>query len=266
MVTLAGASLPDNPAASGLEMLTGLTAVVLAAGKGTRMGSSLPKVLHEVQGRPMVCYVISSLQTAGVSRIIAVVGHQAELVTPVLPPHVLYAYQREQRGTGHALMCASPLCPREGSLLVVCGDTPLLRPATLRELVEQRSATNDACVILTFMPEDPTGYGRILRDAEGRVNAIVEQRDADPQTLHIRESNSGVYCFDPSLVFRALEAVRPDNAQGEYYLTDVVRILLAQGKSVSTLMCGDPEEVTGINTPAQFAQAAAIMSRERRSE
>ncbi|GAB4155076.1 MAG: hypothetical protein Kow00107_05020 [Planctomycetota bacterium] len=265
MVTLAGESLPDKTAASEPEMLHEAMAVILAAGKGTRMRSSLPKVLHEIHGRAMLSYVISSLEAAGIPRIVTVVGYQAERVIAVLPPEVLYAYQPEQLGTGHAVMCAAPFCPRHGSLLVVCGDTPLLKPDTLRRLVTERRNTNAAAVMLTFFPPDPAGYGRVKRAEDGRVTAVVEHRDASEDELKIREANSGVYCFDPARLFPALEKIKADNSQGEYYLPDVLKVFLSQGDAVSTVCCDDPDEVAGVNTLEQLERVAGILGKDRRN-
>jgi len=237
------------------------TAVILAAGKGTRMKSDLPKVLIPVAGRAMLLRVISSVRRAGIPRIVTVVGHQAQRVAAALPSDVLYVEQREQLGTAHALAQAAPLCPRTGSLLVLCGDTPLLAPGTLASLVERRERTGAWAVMLTAVLDNPSGYGRVVRDGTGSVRGVVEHRDADEATLAVREVNTGVYCFDASRVFEELGGVDRHNAQSEYYLPDVLRRMLEHGGGVETVTLSDPREALGVNTPEQLARAEAVLNR-----
>ncbi len=239
------------------------TAVILAAGKGTRMHSELPKVLHAVADKPMLHHVISSIRLADIPRIVAVVGHRYELVTAVLPSDVLYAIQSEQKGTAHAFAQAAPLCPRTGSVLVVCGDTPLLRHETLLRLIDVRETSGTAAVMLTMIVENPTGYGRVVRDKDGEVTGVVEHRDANEAQLKIHEVNSGVFCFDAAKVFDALGRVKNDNSQGEYYLPDVLKVLLSAGEKVLGVVCEDAEEVLGVNTVEQLEFVSAILKQRQ---
>jgi bifunctional UDP-N-acetylglucosamine pyrophosphorylase / glucosamine-1-phosphate N-acetyltransferase len=234
-------------------------AIVLAAGEGTRMRSALPKVAHEILGIPVIRYVVDSARSAGVGRIVTVIGHGADAVGALVGDTEI-AVQKERLGTGHAVKCAeSMLAGLEGPVLVLAGDAPLLRPETLVGLVDRWCETGAACVLLAARFPDPTGYGRIVRDAAGAVVAIVEQRDLEPDSLATDECNAGVYCFDAQLLFAALERVTPHNAQGEYYLTDVIGLLHADGLAVEALTVADPDETHGINTRVQLAHAARVM-------
>ena len=238
--------------------------VILAAGQGTRMKSERAKVLHEICGRPMVHYVLEASREAGVSRHILVVGHQAEQVRERIGegPGIEYALQAEQKGTGHALLQAAPLLQGyEGHVLVLCGDTPLLTAWVLRSLMDHHRESGAAATLLVASLENPAGYGRVLRDRNGRVIRIVEERDAGPAEAAVREINTGIYCFRAPSVFRALHSLAPDNAQGEYYLTDVVAVLVSRGEKVETVVAGDPSVVAGINNRRQLAEVEAIMRR-----
>ncbi len=235
-------------------------AVVLAAGAGTRMRSALPKVLHPLAGRPMLEYPLAALKKAGASRLVAVVGHGAEAVKRALPAGVDWAPQEKPRGTGHALACArAALGSFRGTLLVAGGDGPLLRAATLKALLRAHRARRHAATVLAAVPDDPSGYGRVLRDPRGGLAAIVEEREASPAQRALREVNAGVYCFESPLIWKALSALKPDNSKGEYYLTDVLAWLKAQGHSCGVQACPDPQEALGVNNRVELARAEAIL-------
>ena len=238
-------------------------ALVLAAGQGTRMNSDLPKVLHPMLGRPLLGYVLAALDDLGVGRTLVVIGHQRERVQAEFAGADLeWVVQAEQRGTGHAVLMAGPaLSEFQGTLLVVCGDTPLLRAPALHHLLEAHRTSGAAGTVLSTRVPDPKGYGRIIRApeiGEDAIAAIVEQRDATPEQTAIDEINSGNYAFD----YRALEGVLSQltahNAQGEYYLTDTVRLLLQSGRKASVMCAPDHRELLGINTPEQLREAERI--------
>ncbi|MGH2426262.1 MAG: bifunctional UDP-N-acetylglucosamine diphosphorylase/glucosamine-1-phosphate N-acetyltransferase GlmU [bacterium] len=239
-------------------------AVVLAAGKGKRMKSDLPKVLHRVSGQALVTYVLETLRAAGVEDPIIVVGHGAEGVRAIGGPRARFVDQVEQRGTGHAVMQALPLLPQQTQqsdpVLVLYGDTPLLTPDTIRALLEQHRSSEAAVTMLTAELSDPTGYGRIIRDGDGRVQRIVEDADASSEEKQVREINAGTYVYNPAALREALKGLVPHNAQGEYYITDTVSWLLSRGRTVSALL-GTPEETMGINSRRELAQVEAVMRR-----
>ncbi|MEK6259272.1 MAG: NTP transferase domain-containing protein [Planctomycetota bacterium] len=246
-------------------MTDGVLAVVLAAGKSTRMKSALPKVLHEVCGRPMIEYVLDAARAAGVSRIVAVVGHRAELVRAQLSPHkdVEFALQNEQKGTGHAvMMCRDQLASHCGSVLVLAGDTPLLKSESLAALLKTQIDSKAAAVIGTTDTEANQGLGRIVRDAAGLFERIVEERDATNEQKQIREINTGCYAFDSQALLGALDRIRPDNNQAEYYLTDCPLVLKRDGRIVSAANVFATEEALGVNTRAQLAEVTSTL-RER---
>ncbi|MBM7866388.1 bifunctional UDP-N-acetylglucosamine diphosphorylase/glucosamine-1-phosphate N-acetyltransferase GlmU [Heliobacterium gestii] len=236
------------------------TAVVLAAGKGTRMKSRQPKVLHAVAGQPMICHVLDALADCGVAQPVVVVGHGGEAVQQCLGDRARYAWQQEQLGTGHAVMMARPEVSEEvETVMVLCGDTPLLTGATLAALWETHEKTGAMGTVLTAVIGEPKGYGRILRDDAGHVAAIVEEKDADENQKAIREINAGTYCFDRAALFAALDAITPANAQGEYYLTDVLAIFRRQGGRVAAHTLTDEREILGINSRSQLAEAEAVL-------
>jgi bifunctional UDP-N-acetylglucosamine pyrophosphorylase/glucosamine-1-phosphate N-acetyltransferase len=232
------------------------------------MKSDLPKVLHPVGGRPMIEHVLDAARAAGVGRIIVVVGHQAERVREALAPHrdVEFALQLEQKGTGHAvLMCADALARHDGPVLILAGDTPLLRGESLKALLDEQQSQRAACVIGTAVTDANEGLGRIVRDAAGEFVKIVEQKDATPAEAAIREINTGCYVFDCRLLFSALARVRTDNRQGEYYLTDCPAILMADGLRVIAAPRLDILEAKGVNTPEQLADVErALCARSAR--
>lgn len=240
--------------------MSNVFAVILAAGQGTRMKSKLYKVLHPVCGKPMVQHVVDHIQTLDVNRIVTVVGHGAEKVQQQLGDKSEYVLQAEQLGTAHAVQQAEAILGNEeGTTLVVCGDTPLIRPETMQALFEHHQATNAKATILTAIAENPTGYGRILRGNNGQVEQIVEQKDASAEQQLVREINTGTYCFDNKLLFETLKLVKNDNAQGEYYLPDVIEILQKQGDIVEAYVTDDFEETLGVNDRVALSQAETLM-------
>mgnify|MGYP001369276937 FL=1 len=237
-----------------------LAAVILAAGKGTRMKSNRAKVLHEIAGRAMLHYPLQAARQAGFERLHVVVGHQADQVRETLAESgVCFVDQTEQLGTGHALLCASEsLADFSGTLLLLCGDVPLLREETLRELLETHRQERAAVTVLTAELENPAGYGRIIRDGEA-ILRIVEEKDATPEEKLVGEINTGTYLFDAQYVFSALQGLGRDNAQGEYYLTDVVEAAFSAGLPTRAVTLDEPNEAMGINDLAQLAEATALM-------
>jgi len=234
--------------------------LVLAAGQGTRMVSDLAKVLHPMAGQPLLAHVLESLDALGVGRVLVVIGHQRERVRAAFAESdVEWVVQAEQRGTGHAVLMAGPALEAfEGTLLVVCGDTPLLRAATLDELLQVHARTQSDVTVLSMRLPDPTGYGRIVRGAGDTIEAIVEHRDATSEQRRIDEVNSGIYAFHyPSLV-SALSGLTARNAQGEYYLTDTVGLLRRAGKRTAVVCATDYRELLGINTREQLEEAERI--------
>ena len=241
-----------------------MVAVILAAGKGTRMKSALPKVLHAVGGRPMLRHVMTAAEQAGAKRTIVVVGFGGDQVQAKIGAAAEYVLQAEQLGTGHAMMQVQPvLAGFSGTILLLCGDTPLLTDKTLLALVAAHQQSGAAATVLTAMPADATGYGRILRNESGQVLGIVEQKDATPEQKKIGEINTGIYCFEAAPLFAALAGLTCNNAQGEYYLTDVLAILAQAGQQVGAVEVSDFQETLGINSRLQLAEAEAILRRRK---
>jgi bifunctional UDP-N-acetylglucosamine pyrophosphorylase/glucosamine-1-phosphate N-acetyltransferase/UDP-N-acetylglucosamine pyrophosphorylase len=240
------------------------TAVVMAAGKGTRMKSELPKVLCEVCGRPMIEYVLDTLEKARVERIIAVVGYRADLVREKLAhrKNLEYAEQLEQKGTGHAVMMCRPLIAGyEGPILVVAGDCPMIQEASVRGLFEAYEKEAVSCVIGTAYKDDPKGLGRIVRDAAGNFERIVEEKDAAEDQRKITEVNMSYYLFRTPDLLGVLDFLKTDNAQGEYYITDAPAVLLQQKKKVVALPILKPVEGLGINNVEELAVVNDTMSK-----
>lgn len=238
-------------------------AIILAAGKGTRMKADLPKVVHEVGGRAMVCAVVDACLDAGCSRVVVVVGYKQELVREALAGYdgrVEFAEQLEQHGTGHAVMCARGAFEGAGEcdVFVLCGDGPLIRPRTLATVLATHRSSGAAATIATSVIADPEGYGRIARDADGRFVGIVEQKNATPEQLAIREINPSYYCFSSSALFDALDHVERNEATGEYYVTDVPALLMEAGRGVEVVEAVPPEDVLSINTPEQLAEVDRV--------
>lgn len=242
--------------------MTNLFAVVLAAGKGTRMKSSLYKVLHPVCGKPMVDHVVSNMEKLGATEIVSVVGHGAEMVKDTLGERSTYVVQEEQLGTAHAVQQAEAVLDgREGTTVVICGDTPLITPETIQQLMTTHHEAGAKATILTAIVDDPTGYGRILRGEDELVTGIVEQKDATPEQQKVQEINSGTYCFDNKALFEALKKVDNNNSQGEYYLTDVISILKEQGEAIAAFAAADADELLGVNDRVALSQAESYMRR-----
>ncbi|UPM54411.1 bifunctional UDP-N-acetylglucosamine diphosphorylase/glucosamine-1-phosphate N-acetyltransferase GlmU [Gottfriedia acidiceleris] len=235
-------------------------AIVLAAGKGTRMKSKLYKVLHPVCGKPMVQHVVDHVMSVGVQNIVTVVGHGAELVKTQIGDHSEYALQAEQLGTAHAVIQAAPMLKdKEGTTLVICGDTPLISPETIQALFDEHEKLQAKATILTAHLEDSTGYGRIIRGENGSVLKIVEHKDASPEELTVQEINTGTYCFDNKALFEALNEVNNNNAQGEYYLPDVIEILKAKGEIVAAYKTANFDETLGVNDRYALSIAESVM-------
>jgi bifunctional UDP-N-acetylglucosamine pyrophosphorylase/glucosamine-1-phosphate N-acetyltransferase/UDP-N-acetylglucosamine pyrophosphorylase len=237
-------------------------AIILAAGKGTRMKSDLPKVLCEANGRPLVKYVIDSLKRAGVTGFVVVVGYRAELVQAALAddPSIQFAFQTEQLGTGHAvMMCRELLKRHRGPVVVVAGDSPMLQAESVGLLLNEFSATRPACVLGTLIHPNPTGLGRIVRDQAGNFLGIVEHKDATPEQLKINETNMSTYVFDCQKMLAALEHLTDNNRQKEYYITDLPAIMLRANEDVRALPVLKPIESLSVNTIEQLAEVEAAM-------
>jgi bifunctional UDP-N-acetylglucosamine pyrophosphorylase / glucosamine-1-phosphate N-acetyltransferase len=245
----------------------GVTALVLAAGQGTRMNSDLAKVLHPMAGRPLLGHVLDCLSRLGVGRTVVVIGHQRERVQAQFAGvDVDWAIQAEQRGTGHAVLMAGPqLEDFEGMLLVVCGDTPLLRAGTLNALLEHHARSGAAATVLSMKLPDPTGYGRIVRGADDSLVRIVEHRDASERERANHEVNSGIYAFRYPELVRALAGLTAHNDQGEYYLTDTIELMRGAGQKVAVVCAPDYRELMGINTVAQLEEAERLYQELRKS-
>ena len=241
-----------------------LTTIILAAGKGTRMKSSLPKVLHKAGGKAMLAHVLDAAKEAGAGRSIVVVGFGGAAVEEALAGEAEFVTQAEQLGTGHAVLQTESLLRGEkGTVLVLCGDTPLLTGTLLKKLVEEHAAAGAKATVLTAVMPDATGYGRVIRAADGTVAKIVEHKDATKEELGVREINSGIYCFSAPDLFAALHEVGNDNAQGEYYLPDVLEILKQKGEKIFAVAADSYEETLGVNSRAQLAASEKILRRRK---
>jgi len=226
-------------------------AIVLAAGKGTRMKSELPKVLCEAAGRPLVSYVIDALRTAGVGKIVAVIGYRADLVKEALQsdPNINFALQEEQLGTGHAvMMCREAVANHNGPVIVVAGDSPMMQSDSIAALLKDYAETSPACILGTLIHEDPTGLGRIGRDGDGNFTGIVEHKDATEEQRAINEVNMSTYVFDCQKMLGALDRLTDNNTQKEYYITDVPGIMLSDKEDVRALPVLKPIEALSVNT------------------
>lgn len=237
------------------------SALILAAGKGVRMKSDMPKVLHKVCGTPMLQYVLEAARGAGLDPVRVVIGYGAERIREHFAgANVEWIEQKEQLGTGHAVMTATPMYKGfSGDVVALYGDVPLLKAETISALLAAHRRAKALCTVLTAKVDDPTGYGRIVRSKSGALKAIVEQRDATKAQLKIREMNSGIMAFDGPTLFETIRRVKNDNSQREYYLTDVVEMLSRKRGKVATFTVDDPREILGINSRAQLAEVSRIM-------
>ncbi len=235
-------------------------AVVLAAGKGTRMKTNKSKVVHKIYGKELVTRVVENAYKAGINDIVTVVGHKREEVEKVLGDSVKYAYQEELLGTGHTVMQAIPFLEgKKGKVVILYGDVPLIRPETIKKLVTKSVMDREYATILTAIYDNPTGYGRVIRDIGGNVKAIVEEKDATEEERYITEINAGVYCFDIEELILALEKLTPNNAQGEYYLTDVIKIMNNKGLKTGAIIVEDDTEILGVNDRTQLEMLTRIL-------
>jgi len=248
--------------------MANLHVVILAAGKGTRMKSALPKVLHHVAGKPMIYYVLQLAEPLKPSSITLVVGHMKEAIRQAMVsrPQVQFAVQEPQLGTGHALLQASGLLEgKSGTLLLLSGDVPLLKRHTLQRLIAHHQDTGAAATVLTTIVPQPYGYGRIVRE-QGQIARIVEERDASPEERQIAEVNTGVWAFDIAPLFAALRGLAAANAQGEYYLTDLVSTYRRQNRRVEAVVSDEPDQMRGINSRIELAEASRIVRQKKNEE
>jgi UDP-N-acetylglucosamine diphosphorylase/glucosamine-1-phosphate N-acetyltransferase len=238
-----------------------LAAIVLAAGKGKRMKSDLPKVLHVLSGKPLVEHVLDTLSELSVSKAVVVVGYKAGQVEKAIArPGVTFVLQKKQLGTGHAVQMAErELTGFEGDTIVLAGDVPLLRSSTVAKMIDVHRETGAVATVLTAKLPDPIGYGRIIRDGNSMVRRIVEHKDASDEERKIDEINTGTFIFQTKPLFEALRSVDNDNSQGEYYLTDVMQVFMQQGFSTAAYCAEDYRETIGVNSPDELAQAESLM-------
>ncbi len=234
-------------------------AVILAAGKGTRMESDLPKVIHTIDGKPMAEYVIEAVKEAGMEDICLIVGYKAEQVKEAITSKVSFCLQEEQLGTGHAVKCACDFIGTSGEVCVLCGDTPLITGETLKKAMEYHENSKNQMTVISAIMEDPTGYGRIIRDEQGEFLKNVEHKDATEEERQSKEVNSGMYIFSCKDLSYALTQINNDNAQGEYYLPDTLEIIRNKGGKVGAYVLEDATEMSGVNTKAQLEEATRIM-------
>lgn len=237
-----------------------IIAIVMAAGKGTRMKSKNSKLVQKIYGKEIVKRAVENAQKAGVRDIVAVVGYKKEEVMKVLGDDIKYAFQDEMLGTGHAVMQAKEyLKGKKGKVLVLNGDVPLIRPETLNKLIEKSIENKEYATLLTAIYDDPTGYGRIVRDEGGNIEGIVEEKDTTPEQKKIKEINAGIYCFDIEALLKALEKVTPNNKQGEYYITDVIQIMNDSGLKTGAVLVEDNTEILGINDRIQLGILTKVL-------
>jgi UDP-N-acetylglucosamine diphosphorylase/glucosamine-1-phosphate N-acetyltransferase len=241
--------------------MSGISTVILAAGKGKRMNSDLPKVLHSLNGRPMIHYVIDVAEEIGSEKIVVIVGHKKELILEATKGrNVVFVEQKEQLGTGHAVLQTRPLFQNyKGDILVLSGDVPLLTADSLKNLIKIHDQQKPLATLLTAELDDPKGYGRIVRNAAGYVEKIVEDKDADDIIRQIKEINVGIYIFQSESLFETLPMVKNDNRQGEYYLPDVIKMYVERNKKIAAVLTPDVEETHGINDVNQLKHAEQIL-------
>jgi bifunctional UDP-N-acetylglucosamine pyrophosphorylase/glucosamine-1-phosphate N-acetyltransferase len=239
-------------------------AIILAAGESTRMKTQTPKVLHEVCGRPMLAYVLDACRQASIDKMYVVVGYGKEEVIERFADSddVCWVEQVEQKGTAHAVKCCKEqLADFKGQVLVLCGDGPLLRAETIEELIETHEAEKSAVTLATMVLDEPRGYGRIVRDGQGNIQEIVEERDCSEEQRAIKEVNPSYYCFEKETLFEVLEKVRPDNVKKEYYLTDAVRLVLAMGRKAFAVRAVRPEDALSVNSRQELCKVNEVMQR-----
>ena len=231
--------------------------IILAAGKGTRMRSDLPKVVFEIAGEPMINRVINTARQVDSERIIVVIGYKREIVKSVIPADecIHFAVQEPQNGTGHAIMvCKDQIEDFQGIVFILYGDVPLLTSATLKKMYKTHIDESSACTVLTAVMDDPLQYGRIVREGDGSFKKIVEHKDASESERKIKEINTGIYCYNSQDLPESISKLKNENSQGEYYLTDTLEILRNEGRHVSTLILDDNVEASGVNSPEQLKE------------
>lgn len=250
-----------------MNKMEDIMAIVIAAGKGTRMKSKNSKLVQKIYGKEIVKRAYENVKKAGVEDVIVVVGHQKEQVMQVLGENAKYVEQKEMLGTGHAVMKATPLLKdKKGKILAVYGDVPLLRPETLKKLLDRGIEKNEAATMLTAIYENPKGYGRVIRNAEGNVESIVEELDATEEQRKIQEINAGIYCFDIPELLVALEKIQPSKVKGEYYLTDVIEIMASKGLKVGAVVVEDNSEILGVNDRMQLQMLTKVLQHRINTE
>ncbi len=235
----------------------GFWTIILAAGQGKRMRSDLAKVLHPVCGVPMLAYSVAAARAAGAKNIVVVIGHQAARIRELFDKDdLIFVEQRALLGTGHAVLQTGEVFKDyTGTVVILCGDVPLIRPETVRALYDRYRSDDAVLTVLTTIPAEPAGYGRVVKAKDGQVIKIVEDKDASPDEKQIREINTGIYCAESPFLFDAVGNLGNRNAQGEYYLTDIVEIASSKGLRVTSILADDPEEVMGINTSEELEKA-----------
>ncbi len=240
----------------------GLAAIILAAGKGTRMNSDLTKVLHSICGKPMVSYATALARNLGAGKTVVVVGHQASMVMETMAGEdLIYAVQKEQLGSAHAvLQAARALHDFDGDVLILCGDVPLLLVNTVKALLASHLSNKDAITVMTTVLDDPGSYGRVVKNEKGDVLKIVEARDASEEEKMITEVNTGIYCADSAFLFEAVKKIDNKNSQGEYYFTDIFEIARRGNYKTGSFIIDDPSEAMGINTPYDLKVAETIVA------
>ena len=237
-----------------------IIAIVMAAGKGTRMNSNKSKLVHKIYGKELVKRSVENAKKAGVTDVVTIIGHLKEQVQEVLKDEVIYREQKEMLGTGHAVMQAIDyLKEKQGKVLVLNGDVPILRPETINRLIEKSTQNNEYATILTAIYDNPAGYGRIIRDEGGNVQGIIEDKDLLEDQKHIKEINAGIYCFDIQELIKALSEITPNNAKGEYYLTDVIKIMNNKGLKTGAVIVEDNTEILGVNDRIQLEVLTKIL-------
>jgi UDP-N-acetylglucosamine diphosphorylase/glucosamine-1-phosphate N-acetyltransferase len=248
-------------------MRKNVAVIILAAGMGTRMKSDKAKVLHEVHGRPMIHYVVETARKIAGDDVILVVGNQAQEVRAIISntAELLFAYQEEQLGTGHAVLCALPQIPEHcDQVIILCGDVPLIQPETIAALVEDHLRARRDVSLLAVEMDNPSGYGRVLLDDNRQISAIIEEADANADQKRIKLINSGIYCIDKAFLLQALPEIRPDNAQGELYLTDIMSIGYQEKRNMGVVVGTNCQQIIGINTCQDLATVDAIMKSRAR--